>query len=81
MLNTMGGIVVNSGNVTAVQRCREFEINRRSIVSFIRKPVSRDGLYDNGYSESVGIATAQRMAYLTVRSHKTLTVGRPHEDL
>lgn len=43
-----GGIVVNSGNVTAVQRCREFEINRRSIVSFIRKPVSRDGLYDNG---------------------------------
>lgn len=48
MLNTMGGIVVNSGNVTAVQRCREFEISRRSIVSFIRKPVSRDGLYDNG---------------------------------
>lgn len=43
-----GGIVVNSGNVTAVQRCREFEISRRSIVSFIRKPVSRDGLYDNG---------------------------------
>ena len=53
MLNTMGGIVVNSGNVTAVQRCREFEISRRSIVSFIRKPVSRDGLYDNGVS--VGI--------------------------
>lgn len=43
-----GGIVVNSNNVTAVQRCREFEISRRSIVSFIRKPVSRDGLYDNG---------------------------------
>lgn len=43
-----GGIVVNSSNVTAVQRCREFEISRRSIVSFIRKPVSRDGLYDNG---------------------------------
>lgn len=30
-----GGIVVNSSNVTAVQRCREFEISRRSIVSFI----------------------------------------------
>lgn len=43
-----GGIVVNSGNVTAVQRCREFEVSRRSIVSFIRKPVPRDGLYDNG---------------------------------
>ena len=43
-----GDIVVNSSNVTAVQRCREFEISRRSIVSFIRKPVSRDGLYDNG---------------------------------
>lgn len=43
-----GGIVVNSGNVTAVQRYREFEISRRSIVSFTRKPVSRDGLYDHG---------------------------------